>query len=115
MTLRADLCSARSIDKRLCRSISRELQRTSSIGVYDANLAHAQCQARRLLPRRLPKLHTGGALFRVVRHQLKLLCSPQQIARKLRGLWPDNPEKSVSHETIYNAIYLHSRENSSAN
>jgi len=48
-------------------------------------------------------------LFQVVRHQPKLLWSPQQIARKLRRLWPDNPEKSVSHETIYNAIYLHPR------
>jgi len=112
MTMRDDRCSIRSIAKRLCRSsstISRELKRTSGAGVYDANLAHAQCQARRVLPRRIPKLHTGGALFQVVRHQPKLLWSPQQIARKLRRLWPDNPEKSVSHETIYNAIYLHPR------
>jgi IS30 family transposase len=112
MTMRADLCSIRSIAKRLCRSastIGRELQRTSGAGVYDANLAHLQCQARRLAPRRAPKLHADSVLFQVVRHQLNLLWSPQQIARKLRLLWPDNPEKSVSHETIYNAIYLHPR------
>jgi IS30 family transposase len=112
MIMRADLCSTRSIAKRLFRSastISRELKRTSGSGVYDANLAHAQCHARRLLPRRLPKLHTEGALFQVVRHQLKLLWSPQQIARKLKLLWPNNSEKSVSHETIYNAIYMHPR------
>ncbi len=80
MTMRDDLCSTRSIAKRLCRSasaINRELQRTSGTGVYDANLADAQCQARRLTPRRLPKLHPNGALFQVVRHQQKLLCSPQ--------------------------------------
>jgi IS30 family transposase len=112
MTMRDDQCSIRSIAKRLCRSastIAREVQRTSGAGIYDANLAHAQCHARRLIPRRLPKLHADGALFQVVRHQLKLLWSPQQIARKLRRLWPDNPEKTVSHETIYNAIYLHPR------
>jgi IS30 family transposase len=112
MTMRADLCSTRSIAKRLCRSastISRELKRTSGAGVYDADLAHTQCHARRLMPRRLPKLHADGALFQVVRRQLKLLWSPQKIARKLKALWPDNPEKSVSHETIYNAIYLHPR------
>jgi len=112
MTMRDDLCSIRSIAKRLCRSastIGRELKRTSGAGVYDANLAHSQCQARRLAPRRTPKLHADGVLFQVVRHQLNLLWSPQQIARKLRLLWPDNPEKSVSHETIYNAIYLHPR------
>jgi IS30 family transposase len=53
--------------------------------------------------------HTDGALFQVVRHQLKLLWSPQQIALKLKVLWPNNSEKSVSHETIYNAIYMHPR------
>ncbi len=31
------------------------------------------------------------------------------MARKLRLLWPNNPEKTVSHENIYNAIYLHPR------
>ncbi|WP_026132873.1 MULTISPECIES: IS30 family transposase [unclassified Janthinobacterium] len=110
MTMRDDLCSIRSIAKRLCRSastISREIKRSSGTGIYDANLAHAQCHARRLQPRRVPKLRTDGVLFQVVRHQLKLVWSPQQIARKLRLLWPDNPEKSVSHKTTYNAIYLH--------
>ena len=60
MTMRDDLCSLRSIAKRLCRSvstISRELQRTSGAGVYDANAAHLQCQARRIASRRVPKLH----------------------------------------------------------
>jgi IS30 family transposase len=49
MTMRTDLCSIRSIAKRLRRSastISRERKRTSGSGVYDANLAHAQCHAR---------------------------------------------------------------------
>ena len=62
MTMRADLCATRSMAKRLCRSastISRELKRTCGSGVYDANLAHAQCYARRRLPRRVPKLHTA--------------------------------------------------------
>jgi IS30 family transposase len=58
MTMRDDQCSIRSIAKRLCRSagtIAREVQRTSGAGIYDANLAHAQCHARRLMPRRLSK------------------------------------------------------------
>jgi IS30 family transposase len=44
MTMRDDQCSIRSIAKRLCRSastVSREVQRTSGAGIYDANLAHA--------------------------------------------------------------------------
>ncbi|WP_317201128.1 IS30 family transposase [Janthinobacterium sp.] len=112
MTMRDDLCSIRSIAKRLCRSastIGREIKRTAGAGVYDANRAHLQCQARRAVPRRMAKLQAGSVLLEVVRHQLRLFWSPQQIARKLRLLWPDNPEKTVSHETIYNAIYLHPR------
>ncbi|MET3133016.1 IS30 family transposase [Oxalobacteraceae bacterium GrIS 1.11] len=112
MTMRDDLCSIRSIAKRLCRSastIGREIKRSAGTGVYDANKAHWQCQASRIAPRRVAKLHVDSILLQVVRHQLKLLWSPQQIARKLRLLWPDNPEKTVSHESIYNAIYLHPR------
>lgn len=112
MVMRVDLCSARSIAKRLCRSvstISRELKRASDADVYDANLAHLRCQARRVAPRRPPKLQTDSPLFGVVRHHLNLSWSPQQIAGKLKTMWPDNPEKTVSHETIYNAIYVHPR------
>jgi IS30 family transposase len=30
-----------------------------------------------------------------------LLWSPQQIARTLRSIWPNEPDLHVSHETIY--------------
>ncbi|WP_426117525.1 IS30 family transposase, partial [Massilia sp. PWRC2] len=70
---------------------------------------HLQSGARRVAPRRLPKLHADGVLFQVVRHYLKELWSPQQIANILRAMWPDDSDKTVSHETIYNAIYLHPR------
>lgn len=110
MTMRDDLCSIRAIAKRLCRSastISREVRRC--IGPYDANVAHTQCHARRVAPRREPKLRTDGSLFYVVRHHLNLRWSPQQIAGKLKAMWPNESRKTVSHETIYNAIYLHPR------
>jgi IS30 family transposase len=113
MTMRDDQCSIRSIAKRLCRapsSISRELRRApAGSHVYDANLAHLQSEARRVLPRRTPKLETGGVLFQVVRHYLNLLWSPQQISNILKAMWPTESDKTVSHETIYNAIYLHPR------
>ena len=70
MTMRDDLCSIRSIAKRLCRSastIGREIKRTAGAGVYDANKAHLQCQARRVVPRRVAKLQAGSILFEVVR------------------------------------------------
>jgi IS30 family transposase len=112
MTMRDDQCSIRSIAKRLGRapsSISRELRRTPVVAAYDANLAHQQSYARRIAPRRTPKLAVDGALFQVVRHYLNALWSPQQIANILRAMWPDDSDKTVSHETIYNAIYLHPR------
>jgi IS30 family transposase len=112
MTMRDDQCSIRTIAKRLGRapsSISRELRRAPGSGAYDANLAHLQNGARRIAPRRLPKLDTDRALFQVVRHYLHLRWSPQQIANILRLMWPDDSDKTVSHETIYNAIYLHPR------
>lgn len=113
MAMCDDQCSIRSIAKRLCRapsSISRELRRAPvKSNAYDANLAHLQSQARRLMPRRTAKLRTDGHLFLIVRHCLNLLWSPQQIANILKAMWPDEPDKTVSHETIYNAIYLHPR------
>src|SRR5471030_1027677 len=112
MTMLDDQCSIRSIAKRLGRapsSIGREINRAPGTGAYDANQAHLQSGARRIAPRRTPKLHRDGALFMVVRHFLKELWSPQQIANILRVMWPDDSDKTVSHETIYNAIYLHPR------
>lgn len=112
MTMRDDQCSIRCIAKRLCRSpstISRELHRTGGTRVYDAGHAHRQSEARRVAPRRIPKMHPDGTLFLVVRLCLQLRWSPQQIAAILKSMWPDDSSKTVSHETIYNALYLHPR------
>src|SRR5471030_3402368 len=112
MLMRDDQCSIRSIAKRLCRSastISRELKRADAAGVYDANHAQTQALARRVKPRKVPKLHVHSTMFIVVRHLLNLRWSPQQIAGRLKSMWPNDSTETVSHETIYNAIYLHPR------
>lgn len=75
MLMRDDQCSIRSIAKRLCRSastISRELRRADVAGVYDANHAQAQSLARRIKPRKVPKLHVHSKMFIVVRLLLNL-------------------------------------------
>jgi IS30 family transposase len=107
-----DKCSIRAIAKRLNRapsSISRELKRAPDPQTYDVAAAHQHSQTRRHLPRRLPKLHTDEPSFAVVRHYLSELWSPQQIAGILKAMWPDDPDNTVSHETIYTANYLHPR------
>ena len=96
MTMRDDRCSIRCIAKRLCRSpstISRELHRTGGTDAYDASRAHRQSEARRVAPRRVPKMHPDGTLFLVVRLCLQLRWSPQQIAAILKPMWPDDSSK----------------------
>jgi IS30 family transposase len=55
------------------------------------------------------KLALNGELHDWVQARLKLEWSPQQIAATLKLEFPDRPEMWVSHETIYQAIYVQSR------
>lgn len=104
-------CSQRSIARILGRSpstICRELARNgTATNGYAFKPAQAACQARRIAARPLPKLHPQGALWHLVCNLLLWRWSPQQIARTLQLMYPDEPSQSVSHETIYNAIYAH--------
>jgi IS30 family transposase len=45
-------------------------------------------------------------LFGVVEHFLREGWSPEQIAGTLKKRYPDQTEQRVSHETIYNALYV---------
>lgn len=99
--------SCRWIAGRLGRSpptISREIRRSSgTAGRYDAFSAASSCRARRR--RGLVKLREGTGLRQYVMGQLRLAWSPQQISGRLRAMNdPDLP--TVSHETIYRAIYV---------
>jgi IS30 family transposase len=49
------------------------------------------------------------ALWQVVKDRLEQRWSPVQIGRWLRVEYPDQPERWVSHETIYQAIYFQAR------
>ena len=44
-------------------------------------------------------------LFGVVQHFLARGWSPSQIAGTLKLMWPDEPQRTVSHESIYTCIY----------
>ena len=55
------------------------------------------------------RLAERPALREVVETWLAQRWSPQQIARRLRTEYPDDPEMWVSHETIYQSIYVQGR------
>jgi IS30 family transposase len=65
--------------------------------------------ARRTAARRPRKLDVQGVAWSVVLTLLDWRWSPQQIAATLKRVFPDEPERHVSHETIYTAIYAQPR------
>src|SRR5215475_8276689 len=77
---------------------------------YRAGPAHAVALARRPR-RRAGRLSGGGPLREMVLALLAQRWSPRQISARLRRDHPDRPELHVSHETIYQAIYLQARGN----
>lgn len=100
---------AREVGRLLRRSpstISRETGR--NLGgefEYDASLAGERANRRRMAARKALKLVVGGELFGVVEEGLKKKWSPEQIAGTLKDMYPDQPSKRVSHETIYHTLY----------
>jgi transposase, IS30 family len=90
-------------------TISRELRRNRDPGGgYRASTAHARAWVAASRPKPA-KLVTNRALRAKVEHDLEKKYSPQQIAGRLRTEFPDDPEMWVSHETIYQSLYVQSR------
>ena len=99
--------SLRAIAQRLSRSVatvSRELARNRlAAGTnYEATAAASAYRSRRLRCVRRRKLVEGQWLHQHVHDRLVYRCwSPQQIAAKLRDMYPDDPACHVSHETTW--------------
>jgi transposase, IS30 family len=102
----------REIARRLDRSastISRELARNSRAGRYKASVAQAQADqnARRPKPATLVE---HRQLRKWVADKLEhLQWSPEQISRRLRLEFPDDESMRISHETIYQSLYVQGR------
>ncbi len=101
-------CSVRAMARTLGRSpstVSRELGRNcSGTQAYASHSAQVHCALRRSEARPATKLYIRGVTWDVVLTLLDWKWSPQQIAGTLKRVFPDEPVRHVSHETIYTAI-----------
>ena len=103
--------SARAIASELGRApstITRELEANDGRGGYRALRAHERAIRCSRRPRR-GKLARLPRLRAAVEAGLLRRWSPQQISARLRAEHPDDPELRISHETIYQSLYIQSR------
>jgi transposase, IS30 family len=105
--------SVRQIAARLGRApstISRELRRHRHprLRAYLPEAAHAKAWQAQRRPKK-SKLTENPALRAVVQQLLDKRFSPDQIAGRLKVLYPDDESMRVSHETIYQSLYVYPR------
>jgi IS30 family transposase len=103
--------SLRSIARQLGRApstISREIERNGGPADYRAAVADQSAWDRALRPK-LCKLACYPALSCAVSAKLQRKWSPEQIAGWLKRTFPGEPQRHVSHETIYRSLYIQAR------
>jgi IS30 family transposase len=89
-------------------TIDREMARGQTASGYRARVGQDVAEANRKRPK--PRhLQDRPALLAEVVARLEQRHSPEQIAGRLREDYPDDPEMWVSHETIYQALYVQPR------
>jgi transposase, IS30 family len=94
---------------RAVSTVSREVARNSSAaGSYRATAAQARAEARARRPKGA-KLAGDQELRDWVQGKLRRRWSPEQISARLAAEFPDRPEMRVSHETIYQSLYVQGR------
>jgi transposase, IS30 family len=104
--------SLREIARRLGRppsTVSREVRRNSrGPKAYRALAAQGHAQERARRPK-TAKLAGNAELRGWVAARLKRNWSPEQVSMMLRREFPGRPEMRVSHETIYQSLYVQGR------
>jgi IS30 family transposase len=90
-------------------TVSREVRRgrlcSRGHAWYDARIADHRAQGMRARPK-TRRVDTCWSLRTAVIARLNERYSPEQVAGRLRVEFPDRPEMHVSHETIYQALYV---------
>jgi IS30 family transposase len=103
--------SARDIGRSLGRhhsTISREVERNGGCDAYRVTRAQERCEVMAARPRER-KLVASRRLHDEVNAGLVKKWSPEQISARLVEDHPEDVELRVSHETIYEALYLQAR------
>ncbi len=103
--------SARCIGKLLGRhhsTIAREIERNGGATDYRALDAQERYESFKTRPKER-KLVASSRLHDAVNEGLEQKWSPEQISARLDEEYPDDPEMKVSHETIYQALYLQAK------
>ncbi|MFF3663210.1 IS30 family transposase [Streptomyces olivochromogenes] len=106
----------RAIAAELGRSpstISREIRRNRTVladgrRYYRPHAAQRRADARRPRPK-IGKIGQNPELHDFIQSHLALRWSPEQICHVLRRRFAHRPEMHVSHETIYQALYVQGR------
>lgn len=103
--------SFRSIGRLLGRDhtvVSREVARNGGRVTYRAMVAQRRADDNRARPK--PRLlETNTRLHDAVNDGLKRKWSPKQVSQRLRQDFPADDTMRVSHETIYECLYLQAR------
>jgi IS30 family transposase len=89
-------------------TIRREMVKGLTGSGYRARVGQDVADTKRKRPK-ARKLADNPALLGEVVARLEQRHSPEQIAERLRQDFPDDPEMWVSHETIYQALYVQPR------
>jgi transposase, IS30 family len=89
----------------ICRELARNV---SPRGGYQPELAHRMAWERQRRPRP-SKLAANPALRAAVQRMLDQRYSPEQASGRLKALYPGEAAMQVSHETIYQSIYVYPR------
>lgn len=89
-------------------TVSRELARNRGTEGYRATAADSRAWDRARRPKRC-RLAARGRLRRAVARKLQQDWAPQQIAQWLKQQHPNDASMQVSHETIYQTLFVQAR------
>jgi IS30 family transposase len=91
-------------------TVGRELDRNADprTGGYQPERAHSLARERRRRPK-AGKLSRSPRLRAAVQGMLNRRYSPEQVSGRLKVKYPGDPSMRVSHESIYQSIYVYPR------